>query len=176
MHALEQSNAPNKIVAVLGNHEEMGDLPRILSIYDRHKSRIDLLVNKSVAITRDGATLRIVGVDFPMNPRGGHLLPRPELNAAMSAQADAAFAGLPKGETILALSHHPAFFEFAAAHGAQLTLASHTHGGQLRLFGRPRSTHTGICKGCIGAETPTSMSQRALATGCRYASAFHAKL
>jgi predicted MPP superfamily phosphohydrolase len=137
MHALEQSNAPNKIVAVLGNHEEMGDLPRILSIYDRHKSRIDLLVNKSVAITRDGATLRIVGVDFPMNPRGGHLLPRPELNAAMSAQADAAFAGLPKGETILTLSHHPAFFEFAAAHGAQLTLASHTHGGQLRLFGRP---------------------------------------
>ena len=57
----------------------------------------------------------------------------------MSAQADAAFAGLPKGETILALSHHPAFFDFAAAHGAQLTLASHTHGGQLRLLPLPRS-------------------------------------
>jgi predicted MPP superfamily phosphohydrolase len=72
-----------------------------------------------------------------MNPKGGHMLPRPEQNAAMSAQADAAFTGLVKGETILALSHHPAFFPFAAAHGAQLTLASHTHGGQLRLFGRP---------------------------------------
>ena len=47
MHALEQSDAPNKIVAVLGNHEEMGDLPRILSIYGRHKSRIDLLVNRT---------------------------------------------------------------------------------------------------------------------------------
>ncbi|HEY6619917.1 MAG TPA: metallophosphoesterase [Steroidobacteraceae bacterium] len=137
MHALEQSNAPNKIVAILGNHEEMGDLPRILSIYDRHKSRIDLLVNQSITISHDGAKLRIVGVDFPMNPRGGRVLPRPQLGAAMSAQADAAFAGLSKGETILALSHHPAFFDFAAAHGAQLTLASHTHGGQLRLFGRP---------------------------------------
>ena len=137
MQVLEQSNTPYKIVAILGNHEKMGDLPKILSIYDRHKSRITLLVNESIAITRDGATLHIVGVDYPMNPKGGHMLPRPEQDAAMSAQADAAFTGLDTGATILALSHHPAFFRFAAAHGAQLTLASHTHGGQLRLFGRP---------------------------------------
>jgi predicted MPP superfamily phosphohydrolase len=137
MQVLEQSNTPNKIVAILGNHEEMGDLPKILSIYDQHEARISLLVNKSIAITRDGATLHIVGVDYLMNPKGGHMLPRPEQDAAMSAQADAAFAGLPKGETILALSHHPAFFPFAAAHGAQLTLASHTHGAQIQVFGRP---------------------------------------
>jgi predicted MPP superfamily phosphohydrolase len=137
MQVLKQSNTPNEIVAILGNHEEMGNLPKILSIYDQHKARITLLVNESIVITRGGATLHIVGVDYPMNPRGGHMLPRPEQNAAMSAQAEAAFAGLPKGETILALSHHPAFFQFAAAHGAQLTLASHTHGAQIRLFGRP---------------------------------------
>jgi predicted MPP superfamily phosphohydrolase len=137
MQVLKQSNTPNEIVAILGNHEEMGNLPKILSIYDQHKARITLLVNESIVITRGGATLHIVGVDYPMNPRGGHMLPRPEQNAAMSAQAEAAFAGLPKGETILALSHHPAFFPFAAAHGAQLTLASHTHGAQIRLFGRP---------------------------------------
>jgi uncharacterized protein len=137
MRVLEQSNTPYKIVAILGNHEEMGDLSQILSIYHRHSARISLLVNENIAITHDGATLRIVGVDYPMNPKGGHMLPRPEQNTAMSAQADAAFTGLVKGETILALSHHPAFFPFAAAHGAQLTLASHTHGGQLRLFGRP---------------------------------------
>ena len=64
------------------------------------------------------------------------MLPRPEQNAAMSAQADAAFTGLPQGEMILALSHHPAFFPFAAAHGAKLTLASHTHGAQIQVFGR----------------------------------------
>jgi uncharacterized protein len=137
MRVLEQSNTPNKIVAILGNHEEMGDLPTILSIYGEHKSRVTLLINKSIAITHDGATLHIVGVDYPMNPKGGHMLPRAEQDAAMNAQADAAFTGLPKGETILALSHHPAFFRFAAAHGAQLTLAAHTHGAQIRLFGRP---------------------------------------
>jgi predicted MPP superfamily phosphohydrolase len=137
MQVLEQSNTPNEIVAILGNHEEMGNLPKILAIYDQHKARITLLVNESMVITRGGATLHIVGVDYPMNPKGGHMLPHPEQNAAMSAQADVAFAGLPKGETILALSHHPAFFPFAAAHGAKLTLAGHTHGAQIRLFGRP---------------------------------------
>jgi len=137
MRVLEQSNAPNKIVAILGNHEEMGDLPKIFSIYGEHESRITLLVNESIAITHGGATLHIVGVDYLMNPKGGHMLPRPELDTAMSAQADAAFTGLGKGETILALSHHPAFFPFAAAHGAQLTLASHTHGAQIQVFGRP---------------------------------------
>ena len=137
MQVLEQSNTPNKIIAILGNHEEMGDLHRIVSIYDQHKARISLLVNESTTITHGGATLHIVGVDYPMNPRSGHMSPHPEQNAVMSAQATAAFAGLTPGETILALSHHPAFFPFAAAQGAQLTLASHTHGGQLRLFGHP---------------------------------------
>ena len=137
MQVLERSHTPNQILAILGNHEEMGDLPRILATYDQHKSRIALLVNQNIAITREGATLHIVGVDYPMNPKGGHMLPRPDQEAAMGAQAAAAFSGLTGGETVLALSHHPAFFPFAAAHGAQLTLASHTHGAQIQVFGRP---------------------------------------
>jgi predicted MPP superfamily phosphohydrolase len=137
MRVLEQSTAPYKTVAILGNHEEMGDLPKILSIYSQHKARITLLVNENIAIARGSATLHIVGVDYPMNPKGGHRLPRADENAAMSTRADMAFTGLVAHDTILALSHHPAFFPFAASHGAQLTLASHTHGGQLRVFGRP---------------------------------------
>jgi hypothetical protein len=137
MRVLEQSTAPYKTVAILGNHEEMGDLPKILSIYSQHKARITLLVNENIAIARGSAMLHIVGVDYPMNPKGGHRLPRADENAAMSTRADMAFTGLVAHDTILALSHHPAFFPFAASHGAQLTLASHTHGGQLRVFGRP---------------------------------------
>jgi hypothetical protein len=78
MQVLEQSNTPDKIVAILGNHEEMGDLPKILSIYDQHQARIALLVNESITITHNGAKLHIVGVDYPMNPNGAHILPRPE--------------------------------------------------------------------------------------------------
>jgi uncharacterized protein len=137
MAALEQSNTPDEIIAILGNHEEMGDLPKILSIYDRHRARIRLLVNENMSISRGGAMLHIVGVDYPMNTNGGHMSPIPEQDKAMRAQADVAFKGLAKGETILALSHHPAFFPFAAARGARITLASHTHGGQLRVFDHP---------------------------------------
>jgi predicted MPP superfamily phosphohydrolase len=137
MQALEQNNASYITLAILGNHEEIGDLSQILSIYNQHKGRIRLLVNENVAITRRGETLHIVGVDFPRDPRSGRPVPHVEQNAAMSAQADAAFSGLTAGDVIIALSHHPAFFPFAAAHGAQLTLASHTHGGQILLFGRP---------------------------------------
>jgi uncharacterized protein len=137
MRALEEVNAPNQVIAILGNHEEMGDLPKVLSIYHQHASRITLLINQSIVLSHNGASLRVVGVDYPMSPKRGHFLPPPEQNSAMKAQADATFAGLPAGETVLALSHHPAFFPFAAAHGAQLTLASHTHGAQIQLFGRP---------------------------------------
>jgi uncharacterized protein len=47
------------------------------------------------------------------------------------------FSGVKQGEIVIALSHHPEFFPIAAASGAQLTLASHTHGGQVSLFGHP---------------------------------------
>ena len=137
MRAVERSNTPYKTVAILGNHEEMGDLSKILATYAGHKARISLLVNQNITIIRGSATLHIVGVDFPMNPNGGHMLPPADQDAAMSARADAAFSGLVAGDTVLALAHHPGFFPFAAAHGAQLTLASHTHGGQIRVFGRP---------------------------------------
>jgi predicted MPP superfamily phosphohydrolase len=133
MRVLELSNAPQKIVAILGNHE-IGNLAKVLGFYHRHEERIRLLVNENIAITRGGAVLHIVGVNYPLNPRGR---PVRDQNELMSEQADKAFAGLADGETILALSHHPGFFPFAASHGAQLTLASHTHGGQLKLFGRP---------------------------------------
>lgn len=136
MQVLEQSNAPYT-VAILGNHEETGNLRRILAIYGRHRAHINLLINENTAINRGGATLRIVGVDFPLNHVGRRLPRGAQKDAAMSAQADQAFTGLNNSEMIVALSHQPEFFPFAASHGALLTLASHTHGGQLRLFGRP---------------------------------------
>ena len=137
MRALEQSHAPDNIVAILGNHEEMGSLARILSIYRQHIARINLLLDQNMAISHGGAALHIVGVRYPMNPRGAHMMSPVEQDAAMSAEADAAFTGLTRDDTVVALSHHPAFFPFAASHGAQLTLASHTHGGQLKLLGHP---------------------------------------
>jgi predicted MPP superfamily phosphohydrolase len=137
MRALEASNAPRKTIAVLGNHEEMGDLAAIRDIYRRHAEHITLLVNENTALIHHGETLHVAGVDFPMLRPGTHQESRREEDAAMRERADKAFSGLEKGETIIAVAHNPRFFPVAASKGAQLTLASHTHGAQLQLFGHP---------------------------------------
>lgn len=137
MQALEASKVARKTIAVLGNHEEMGDLPAILAIYRQHAEHITLLVNDNTAISYNDTVLHVVGVDFPMLRPGDHEQIRREQDAAMSVRADAAFSGLAQGDAILAVTHNPMFFPFAASHGALMTLASHTHGAQLRLFGHP---------------------------------------
>jgi len=136
LDALERS-AARSIVAVLGNHDKMANEKAVVDAYRRRAPRIDLLVNSSTVIARGDAHLRIVGADYPLDSHGGHMLPRAEQDAAMSAYASKAFAGVAREEIVVALSHHPEFFPIAAASGAQLTLASHTHGGQVSLFGRP---------------------------------------
>ena len=40
------------------------------------------------------------------------------------------------------ISHHPDFFFEAAAAEVELTLAGHTHGGQVVLFGKAPLTHS----------------------------------
>jgi predicted MPP superfamily phosphohydrolase len=137
MLSLERSRAVHGVASVLGNHEKMSNLAMVMAAYQRHQSRIHLLVDDSFVIEHHGSSVRIAGVDYAMDKHGGHMLPRPEQDAAMSASAAKAFAKKQAGETIIALSHHPDFFPFAAEHGAQLTLASHTHGGQVKLFGGP---------------------------------------
>jgi predicted MPP superfamily phosphohydrolase len=94
-------------------------------------------VNGSVVIPHRGGSVRVVGADYPLDASGGHVLPAPQQDATMRDFAARAFAGATRGETIIALSHHPEFFRIAAARGAVLTLASHTHGGHVRLGGRP---------------------------------------
>jgi predicted MPP superfamily phosphohydrolase len=109
----------------------------VVAALRRRGPRIDLLINDSVLLHPRGGTLRVVGADFPQDPRGRHSLPHAQEDATLRAFADQAFSDAKPGETVLALSHHPDFFPFAASHGAALTLAGHHHGGQVRLFGRP---------------------------------------
>jgi predicted MPP superfamily phosphohydrolase len=133
MDALARSDA-TPVVAILGNHDKKNQ-PAVVAALLGRRPGIALLVNQSMLVHVRGGTLRVVGADFPMGRRGGHLPPK-QRNAAMGRFAEAAFADVQPGETVVALSHHPDFFPLAAAHGAVLTLASHTHGGQLGFDGR----------------------------------------
>jgi predicted MPP superfamily phosphohydrolase len=43
---------------------------------------------------------------------------------------------------VLLLSHHPDFFVESASAGVDLTLAGHTHGGQITFWGRTPFRHS----------------------------------
>ena len=135
LDALERGR-PRHVLAILGNHDKAHE-SAVVTALRRRAPRLTLLVNGSVVIPHRGGRVRVVGADYPLDARGGHVLPRPQQDAAMRDFAARAFAGAAPGETIIALSHHPEFFRIAAARGAVLTLASHTHGGHVRFGGRP---------------------------------------
>ncbi|WP_345538429.1 metallophosphoesterase [Variovorax defluvii] len=136
LDALERSQAL-PVLSILGNHDKYPNEAAIVAALKLRNPRIEVLINSSIQIHPRGVPLRVAGVDYPLAADGRHMLPRDEQDAAMLRFADLAFAQMAPGEPLVVLSHHPEFFPIASARGAILTLSSHTHGGQVRLFGRP---------------------------------------
>ena len=136
LDALERSEAL-PVLSILGNHDKYPNEAAVVAALKRRNPRIEVLINSSIQIHPRGVPLRVAGVDYPLAADGRHMLPRDEQDAAMHRFAELAFAQSTPGESLVVLSHHPEFFPIAARQGAMLTLSSHTHGGQVRLFGRP---------------------------------------
>jgi predicted MPP superfamily phosphohydrolase len=137
LDALAATRARHGCLAVMGNHEMWRGHDRVLAAYAarRDAGRLRLLTDESVTLEPGG--LRVVGVDWPSRSRRRGRLQPNERRERMQRSAELAFADVRDGETVLCLSHHPDFFPFAARKGADLTLAGHTHGGQVALFGAP---------------------------------------
>jgi hypothetical protein len=135
MAALAECRAPHGMLAVLGNHEHWRGLGAVREAYaalERRGGPVRLLVDASHAFEHAGERVRVVGVDYPIGRRPGAKA------EGMRRSADVAFQGAaPEEELVLCLSHHPDFFPYAAERGARLTLAGHTHGGQVAFFGIP---------------------------------------
>jgi predicted MPP superfamily phosphohydrolase len=110
--------APGGKLAVLGNWEYWGDCDLAALRRDYERIGVHLLVNEAVNIRHAGADVHIVGLDDLL---GGH--PRIELVAE-------------QGETgaLLVLAHCPALFDEVPDRWS-VTLAGHTHGGQVAPFG-----------------------------------------
>jgi uncharacterized protein len=136
--ALAETTAPMGVIAILGNHEKYHGLPEILQKYkdEAKQTPIRLLVDESMPLTYNTTEFQVVGVDYPMPPnaRGEHI-EKPAEENWMQYSAKKAFAHVKKDEWILCLTHHPNFFDFAAANNASLSLAGHTHGGQVLPLG-----------------------------------------
>jgi hypothetical protein len=104
------------VVGVLGNHDHWVAPRRIQSTLEAHG--VTLLMNRSLAIERDGARLWIVGADDVWEQQ---------------ANLDRALRGVPRDEAKVLLVHEPDFADEAASYPIDAQLSGHSHGGQVRL-------------------------------------------
>lgn len=118
---------PFGIFAVPGNHDhfwgtDLGQWTPVLEEYG-----VTVLNNRGVRLDRDGSEFWLAGVD--------------DLTEGEPILGDA-LAGSRPDEPIILMSHHPDFFFEAAAVHVDLVLSGHTHGGQIRPFGRTPILHS----------------------------------
>ncbi len=113
--------------ASLGNHEYYHGVTKCFSIHA--KSDIPLLVNRGEVIDVNGVKLFVGGADDP------NRLLRNNDNF-LHETVDYTISAAPKSSFKILMSHRPRGFVWAAEKGVHLTLAGHTHGGQLGLAGR----------------------------------------
>ncbi len=124
--ALKPLHAPLGVYAILGNHDWWsGEVIPIRRAFE--KAGIVLLENSAVKVQRGGERFWIAGLadQLTYKSRGVY-----DLNACLSEVRDEAPAIL--------LAHEPAIFTHVPAR-VTLTLAGHTHGGQVYfpIVGRP---------------------------------------
>jgi uncharacterized protein len=109
---------------VTGNHEYFGQAQEWLD----HMRDLgwESLHNRHIVVTRDGSPLVVAGVDdatAASSGRPGH-----------RADHTAALAGTDPELPVLLLAHQPKQVDAAVAHGVDLQLSGHTHGGQIWPF------------------------------------------
>jgi predicted MPP superfamily phosphohydrolase len=109
--------APLGVFGVLGNHDYRVSARRAEQTLER--AGITPLVNRSVVIERGGARLAVIGLD--------------DLTAPPGRGPDFGVLGSHSDAFRLVLCHQPRGWDRAREAGAHVTLAGHTHGGQIAL-------------------------------------------
>jgi hypothetical protein len=107
----------------MGNHEHIRGAAPIRRILQQYG--VNILDNRHQRISTGSASLFVAGVDYPMNVNA-----TARRVTALDYLEDAC-RGIPAAEFTLLLAHHPDFLPGAFARNVRLTLAGHTHGGQV---------------------------------------------
>ncbi|HLK12674.1 MAG TPA: metallophosphoesterase [Candidatus Binatia bacterium] len=115
--------APLGVYAILGNHDLHAGAERVAAALAA-ATGWRVLRDEIAVVERAGARLHLIGLEHRRRGHAADALP-------------AALARVPPGEPAVLLMHHPAAFPAAAAAGVALTLAGHTHGGQVAVPGLP---------------------------------------
>jgi hypothetical protein len=126
VQALSALKAPFGVFGCLGNHEIWAHVQdSITRLFARHGTKILRLENAT--IEHAGERLNLIGVDYETRTRFG-----PPSNLVGEYLQGVAPLLAPDTVNIL-LSHNPNTFDRAAELGIDLSLAGHTHGGQVTL-------------------------------------------
>ncbi|MFH1699951.1 MAG: metallophosphoesterase [Candidatus Zixiibacteriota bacterium] len=124
---LGQAKPPYGVYACLGNHEYFRGITHVRRAFD--KSDVALLKDNGVAIQIGDGKLYVAGADDPMTMHG-------DLSGFLKASITSAVKNAPDDAFKILLSHRPKGFDQADKLGIDLTLAGHTHGGQLGIYGQ----------------------------------------
>lgn len=112
---------------VTGNHEYFGRTGQAQDWLDQMRQLgWEPLHNRHIVVQRDGARLVVAGVDDATAAGSGH--------PGHRADHAAALAGADPDLPVLLLAHQPKQIGAAVAHGVDLQLSGHTHGGQIWPF------------------------------------------
>jgi uncharacterized protein len=125
--ALSGLKAPFGVFGCLGNHDVYARAEDLLTdLFAR--CGVKVLRQERTAITTGGDQFNLIGVDFTnsrsMSVGGWHL---------SSQRLEGVESLMMPGTANILLSHNPDSFDRAAELGIDLSLAGHTHGGQLAL-------------------------------------------
>ncbi len=116
-----------KVYFCWGNHEYYHPIEAVRAAIE--DAGIVILDNESRRIKVGEDEFYLAGVDYPRGTKKEAEEKRPSFLAA-------ALAKIPPNAFHILLAHHPDFLKEAFARQVPLTLAGHTHGGQMKLFGR----------------------------------------
>lgn len=115
------------IYYVTGNHE--GALMEYWQLREGlEQAGAHVMTDKYEKLTRDGAYIRLVGIDDP------NFATRDEIAQGFRAMIrDKVSALTAQDEYCILLAHRPEYIQSYAEGGAELALCGHAHGGQIRL-------------------------------------------
>ncbi len=118
------------VYLITGNHEAgHRDIDQILVEFEAAGAH--LLRNETTMIERGGQRIELAGVDDP-NMRWSDTA---RMGDAAAAEQNLAEVGFTPGEYTVLLAHRPDEFTVYAQSPAELVLAGHNHGGQVRIPG-----------------------------------------
>jgi len=125
VEALSGVRAPYGVYGCLGNHDAWARVENSITELFR-QAGVRMLRGEAVPITSAGEWFQLIGVDFQSLHRFG---PSPAVPRLLGNIEHLIMRDRPN----ILLSHNPDTFDRAAELGIDLSLAGHTHGGQLAL-------------------------------------------